>query len=548
MRLGHGWSQHTSAGVTLWLKGFTNDSTGQSLADQLSAAVVSTQWLNTWLQGHRGHFAIVATGPGWALASCDRTRSTPLFYSVADTHTAIAAHAPALVEHLNLGIGDIDRAGALAIAMSGYAAGNDTLYGPMKQLRPGEAVLIDLDGQHNLRWHIYRPWMVEARSNDEMIAQLTEVTLAILRRVIAQANGRQIAVPLSAGLDSRLIASGLVHLGYRNIKCFSYGQSGNHEAHAASRIAERLKLPWRFLPNTHGAQAAYFTSRLHSDYVRFADSCAGSAFMQDLPPLKQLLDEGWIAPDAIIINGNSGDFISGGHVPATALSMSADKDGRWKRLFASYVKKHLSLWSSLQTSENLDRMEQRLLFELRQAGAALDAPDCDHGCYEFLEFQDRQCKWVISGQRIYDFLDLDWRLPLWDDDYLDFWQTVPVEAKLGQRLYRDMLLANDWGGVWRDFHAPRWPQPRWLQPIRLALKAMHAPFGTARWHDFERQYIHYWMSSTCNYAVVPYSKVALDRRGHRNGISFQNEAYLGTKGLDYRGQPHASQVMPGTTR
>lgn len=538
--LGHGWRRFQSGAVTLWLKDRVDGRDGETLAAELAAASMDAAWLTAWLGGVHGHFALAVEGPGWAFAAVDRIRSTPLFFA-ADSHPVrLAAHAPSLVAALGLGEADFDADGCLSVALSGYTIGDDTLYRPIRQLRPGEAVLVVGDDCTRLRYHLYRPWLVQPRPYGQLIKELGELTLDILHRMIADADGRTIAVPLSAGLDSRLIASGLVHLDYPKVVCFAYGQPGNAEAHASRRIAQRLGVPWTFVPYTHRGQRRYFKSDLHRRYMDFADSCASSPFMQDLPVLSTLLADGWLPPDSIIVNGNSGDFISGGHVPTAALAAdtTVPPDVRWRRLFAAYTKKHLSLWDSLKTPDRLERLERRLRAELDAAGIEFGDPACDHGLYEFLEFQDRQCKYVVSGQRIYDFLDLQWRLPLWDDAYLDFWQGVPVEAKLGQKLYRDMLLAQNWGGVWRDLPANhKWVSPRWIVPLRLACKAAHLPLGASRWHGFDRRFFQYWMSPMCNFAAIPFGRVVGDSRGHRSGISFQNELYLLSKGLDYGGHP-----------
>ena len=40
--------------------------------------------------------------------------------------------------------------------------------------------------------------------------------------------------------------------------------------------------------------------------------------------------------------------------------------------------------------------------------------DNDFGLYEFSEFKNRQTKYVITVQRVYEFFGYEWRLPLWD--------------------------------------------------------------------------------------------------------------------------------------
>ena len=239
-----------------------------------------------------------------------------------------------------------------------------------------------------------------------------------------------------------------------------------------------------------------------------------------------------------MVNGNSGDFISGLHILPALRAPQADLTPaqREEMILDAIVGKHFRLWQALGTAENDGVIRDRLRRVLRAENLTLNDPAVDHGMYEFLEFQDRQSKYVISGQRIYEFLGLDWRLPLWDCAYLDFWQGVPLTAKAGQTLY-SMLMAENWGGVWQDWDFPQTVSPAWLRPVRLLAKAAHAPLGKDRWHRFERQWFGYWMDMMANHAVVPYTRVAGDRRGARHAVSWLTEAYLNDKGLGYDGRP-----------
>jgi asparagine synthase (glutamine-hydrolysing) len=204
--------------------------------------------------------------------------------------------------------------------------------------------------------------------------------------------------------------------------------------------------------------------------------------------------------------------------------------------------KHFCQWGAEAVGDVTAKLRTRLGEEIDAVGLPA-SPEGDHGIYEWCEFQDRQSKYVVGGQRVYEHLGLDWRLPLWDQRYLSFWERAPLAAKAHQRLYRDMLTRANWGGVWRDIPVNRKTiKPAWMIPLRYAAKLAHAPLGKKRWHAFERRYLQYWMSNLCNYALVPYGQVTRDGRGHRSGISWHIEIYLSKKGLGLDGRPLASKT------
>ena len=541
-----GWRAIARGRATLWVKGYLNDGgftgaafTGQ--VDRLIAAIggSDTKGIGTLLRMLDGHYAICIATPDGFLAAVDRVRSIPLAYAPKGDGLVLDDQAWRLGRRLGLDMEDIDPDAALAFAMSGFTIGRATLYRGMKQLLPGEFLLCQTGRSAPLlhRYALYRPWCCEHARRDVLLRELADVTLGILEKLARSAAGRQILVPLSAGLDSRLIVSGLAHLGYRNVRCFSYGIKDNYEAAAASKIAAHLGYEWTFVRFTHRFVRTAFLGDCHRRYHEFADNAAATPVEHDFLALMRMDGAEWVDEDAILVNGQSGDYITGAHIP---LSLSKplyckDRDERDAIVFDAIVAKHYDLWPNLRTQDNLHRIKTMLWNELEQAGAPFDNQETSFALYEFSEFQNRQCKYVVAGQRAYEFFGYEWRLPLWDKDYLQFWESVPLSAKIDRNLFRAMLKQENWGGVWRDIPTRRYVTPRWIVPLRFAVKVACGPFGKAFWHRLERRIFAYWTDDLCKYAIVPYHRVLLENRAYRNAISWLSYDYLTRKGLCFDG-------------
>jgi asparagine synthase (glutamine-hydrolysing) len=542
-----GWHCRRMAGLTLWFKGhLTGGQTPEGLAARIAvlghdAGAAEAAGL---LSEIHGHFALIAEAQGFTLAAVDRIRSIPLIWGEGPAGPLIDQDGGRLERALRLTPADADPDAVLAVGLSGFTIGDDTLHPGVRQIGPGSFVIFRAAAAPvRGRYHRFEPWRPVAAERGALKAALKELLRNTFVRLIESADGRPIAVPLSAGLDSRLIASALKVLGAEKILLFAYGRAGNHEAEASQAIAQRLGLPWRFVPYDVPRLRALFTSERHRRYVTSADSLTGVFFPQDYHALTVLLAEGYLPANAVIVNGQSGDFITGNHVPAALAEVphGLAPAAREARIVDALLAKHYKQWGHLRTPANLARVAARLKREIAAFGGLPATPQGDHGLYEACEFQDRQSKYVVNGQRVYEFLGLDWRLPLWDDSWLDFWARVPLELKVRQNLYRQVLMEENWGDVWRDIpiNAKR-VRPGWMVPIRAALKALHAPLGRARWHDFERRYLTYWTSLNSVHALVRYRDVALDGRRPYSGVSVHIERYLADKGLTLDGSRRAA--------
>ncbi len=532
----HGWRRLAVEQADVWVKGDVADKEVIAAVRSMSDTPDSTDVQNTFSALH-GHFAVVVHHTDWVCAAVDRIRSIPLVWANEEA-LLIAQEGRKLLPFLDASSKLLDLDQALAVALSGFTIGDATIYRAIHTLLPGHFLFQKNGSTSTDRYHRFDPWKADQTPGGDAAeqARLAKLTLSILQELIDRAGGRKIAIPLSAGLDSRLIAAGLKHLGYDNVVTFAYGRSGNHEAETSRVIAESLGYPWHFVPFTNKKMAEVFTGKAYGDYRAFADSLTGVHFPQDFAAIAALLNDGTLSTDDILVNGQSGDFITGNHVPASlATPFTGDQDQRMQRVVDALVAKHFKQWRFLMRDDVLVRIGNMLRTEITSLteGNVPDDLAADYGLYEVSEFVDRQSKYVVNGQRLYEFFDLEWSLPLWHDRYLEYWAERPLSQKARQRLYRDMLMSENWAGVWQDIpvNAKR-IRPRWLIPIRFACKVLHAPLGKDVWHRFERRAFEYLMTPLCTYASRGWFEVAMDSRGPWNGLCPHIEDYLCDHGID----------------
>ena len=73
-----------------------------------------------------------------------------------------------------------------------------------------------------------------------------------------------------------------------------------------------------------------------------------------------------------------------------------------------------------------------------------------YGIFECIEYLGRQSKYILNMQSAYEFYNYSWRMPLWSNQVMDFWEVVELKHKINKKLYSDTLYENNWGGAWKD--------------------------------------------------------------------------------------------------
>lgn len=536
-----GWRSESWGDTTIH---FAGDPAAGDIARSVAAVLASSSDPNgvarRCLSEAMGFFALVVDHPRGTLCAVDAIRSVPLIWAQHEGRTIIAQRG----RDLTAGLGwtpPVDMSQATALAAAGYTIGAATLLSGVETLLPGQMLTQSAEAMcpEIENYRSFRPWIASPKvaggddhmTETEALKALGAVLRGSLTRTIEKADGRMIALPLSAGRDSRLVASGLRELGYNNVRCFAYGLPGNREALASKAIADRLGYDWTFVPYSNRWMRAQFAGDAYRSYLDYADSLTAVHFAQDFPAIAHLRDTGFIPPDAIIVNGQSGDFITGNHIPPALRSPSLFGV---EAAVAQLSAKHFSQWGHLADSSVQNRVQRVLRQELRGLVGDEDPESLpSYALYEASEYIDRQSKYVVNGQRAYEVLGFDWDLPLWDPALIDFFESAPLSHKIAQNLFRKTLHALDWGGVWSDIPINETQiRPGWMRPLRFALKLAHLPLGRERWHQFERRYLAYFMAPLCGYAERGWRAVATDSRRPRGALALHIESYLNRHGVD----------------
>jgi asparagine synthase (glutamine-hydrolysing) len=398
------------------------------------------------LAANHGFFAAIIETNTSVLAIVDHVRSYPLFYFQKQLELCISNSPRRIMNTLSLTKHNQQAVNEFVLA--GYTNGRNTLLNNVFQLQAGEFLVFDKEKKTSnvQRYFQYFPFIPEKEQDaDDLGISLNKIIDKIFIKIINRADGAPIWVPLSGGLDSRLIVCKLKEHGYENVHTFSYGPIRNYEAKKAKLIAEKLGYSWRYISSKSKEMRRIFNSTECRNYWSFADGLSSVPVMNDFYSIKYLKEKQIISDEAIIINGQTGDFISGGHIPKVFM----DNPETSNSLENEIIKKHYSVWSGTKYDQQfkflIDQINQEFTSNQRNVSRQSMA-----AIYESLEWQERQAKLVVNGQRVYDYFNLKWELPLWDRSFVNYWEGIPTALRFEQSLFKKYLRNYNYHGLFND--------------------------------------------------------------------------------------------------
>jgi asparagine synthase (glutamine-hydrolysing) len=281
------WTEVRKGSTIIWYKGYFFNFSISSIISK--CAFLECKEIGSFIKSIDGHFAIIVQRFDMTFMAVDKVRSTPLYYTKVRDSFFIDYNPKNLVK--NEFDKTINQNSKLEISMSGYTIGSKTIYQNLYSLKAGEIIFFSNGIARTLKYHKYFN-SINKKSFEDFKNELSELTLNIFRKTIDSIGDRQVVIPLSAGNDSRLVASIFKHLGFKNVKCFTYGIKDNFEANISKKISQKLNYDWIFVDlNDHLINSVFNTSRIseYFDYYETFNSCPCIQGLLSLEYLKVMI-------------------------------------------------------------------------------------------------------------------------------------------------------------------------------------------------------------------------------------------------------------------
>ena len=418
----------------------SHESLGRYIIDRVKAAASFPDVMGEL----NGNFAAIVGGPGLVHLGVDLVRSIPLFYRVSRAGVMVSDDIRTLRQE-----GDaIDQDSAIEYATAGFVTGPHTIFQEVTGLQAGESVSWEPGraGPSSRRYYQYICSFDEGSSVEDLCEALDEVFVGAFKRFIESLNGRQVALALSAGVDSRVVASMLKRLGYDNVLCYCYGVPGNRQLPRSRMVAETLGYRWIHTPYSRDMWIETLRSAEMREYWGFSSNGVSFPHYDDWPAVRMLRERREVSDDAVFVTGISGDFIAGNHLKFL-FNPRYHEDPQ--DFAGAMIKKHYSMWDDRVTAPGVrDAIDRRIEETLRGFPRATDEDMAR--MYDYWEWQERQTKHIVNSVRIYEFFGYSWGFPLWDRALVDFWKPIPMPLKLDQYLYYKYVSTYDPMGLFQD--------------------------------------------------------------------------------------------------
>lgn len=410
----------------LWVTGFIFSGNrflrDEELLDYFSGIESAGEFLNR-LRSSNGQVSVIIEYGKETWAAVDRTRNKPVFYTMTDGEFILSDDCYKLAELRT--DNQFDPVSYNCFLASGYTINDRTLLREIYQVEAGAMVIFEKKA-NSVSYH--KPASDKSRlmDLDSAAGELTVMLDNVFREYFTALCDRFIAIPLSGGYDSRLVALMASKYHPDKVLCYTYGRADNHEATLAMETARRLNIKWIRIEYNSDLVTDFIHDGYFENYYPWVSDLNGMFFLQEYFAVKYLKDNKLIPANTVFISGYSGDFIAGSYLtPGMKKELSGIQiSDLILREYFRLVKLKCS-----DQEEIRSLILERIPVERSSAWKIIETWD----------MKERHAKFIVNAARVFNFFGYEYIFPLWDNRLVDFLLPLPFELRMDRRVWEHSL-------------------------------------------------------------------------------------------------------------
>ncbi|MDX1357470.1 MAG: hypothetical protein R3232_01430 [Clostridia bacterium] len=363
-----------------------------------------------------GLFSVIIDKGESVFAAVDRYGVFRLFYHQDHSGFYIGDDTAAIVE--KTGLNKINKEAETDWVYSGFPSGNETLIEGLHSLNASLSLFYN-SIDHSLKIDRYHDFTQEPddKKYEELISGLNEVFKNAGERFVRSLDGKKAIIPLSGGVDSRFGSLMLFKAGYKNVLCVTYGNPGDKEERMAAEVAGAYGFEHMFIPYIRSAWRGLFKDSENIRYIDYASKYKTTPHFSDLFAARQL---------SKILNPEECVVVPG-HVGSIAESkMKTDRYYKSSELVRAFIIKYFYYYG-LKCPGVKNHLNKRLDGYFR-VGGEIDAY-ASQSLFDRAGYDTYRSTHLFMATKPYEFYGFKFRLPLMDNEVVDFFKTVPLNHK-----------------------------------------------------------------------------------------------------------------------
>jgi asparagine synthase (glutamine-hydrolysing) len=410
----------------IWVTGFIRSGSVYLTGSDLAGYFLNAHSVNEFEQklvSANGQFSVVIRKGNEIWAAVDRVRNFPVFYMRNEEGWTIGEDCYLLANRIKEK--KMSPVAINSFLASGFVAGNMTLIEDIFQVEAGGFVVLH-DHAISSFYHNTGTCSIAEISFYRAMNDLAGLIHEVFSSHLKALRNKFIAIPLSGGFDSRLIAAMCMQYHPENVLCYTYGSELSPETAPAKEAAEKAGLKWISIVYNNELIRDFMRDEYFEKYFPFASGLSSMFFLQEYFAVKYMKQNKIIPDNCVFMPGFSGDMLAGSHLsPGMERSMTTRQTA--ELIFREFFR--LFKLGKKEKEEIVKLINTNITIDIQHKWKAIESWD----------MKERQSKFIVNSAKIFKFFGYDYVIPFWDKSLIEFFSQLPFEMKLNKKLYNKVL-------------------------------------------------------------------------------------------------------------